>query len=46
MCILEFISAGYELTKYLINRFVLQECRNVVEGCLTLENYVGITYRR
>ena len=26
MCILELISSGYELTKYLINRFVSQEC--------------------
>jgi len=29
---MEFISVGYESTKYLINRFILQECRNVVEG--------------
>ena len=29
---MEFISVGYESTKYLMNRFVLQECRNVVEG--------------
>jgi len=28
---MEFISVGYESTKYLINRFILQECRNVVE---------------
>jgi len=27
---MEFISVGYESTKYLINRFILQECRNVV----------------
>jgi len=26
MCFMEFISAGYEFTKYLINRFDLQEC--------------------
>ena len=29
---MEFISVGYESKKYLINRFILQECRNVVEG--------------
>jgi len=29
---MEFISVGYENTKYLINRFVLQECGKVVEG--------------
>ena len=46
MCFRELNSGGYENTKYLINRIILQECRNVVEGCLTLENYVGITYRR
>ena len=46
MCFMELISVGKEDTKYLINRIILQECRNVVEGCLTLENYVGITYRR
>ena len=32
MCVMEFISVGYESTKYLINRFILQECRNVVVG--------------
>jgi len=32
MRFMEFISVGYESKKYLINRFILQECRNVVEG--------------
>jgi len=32
MFFMELISVGYENTKYLINRFILQECRNVVEG--------------
>ena len=26
LCFMELISVGYENTKYLINRFVLQEC--------------------
>ena len=26
---MEFISVGYESTKYLINRFVLQECGDI-----------------
>ena len=32
MCFMEFISVGYELTKYLINRFVLQESGKCLEG--------------
>ena len=31
MCILELISSGYESTKYLINRFVLQGSGKIVE---------------
>jgi len=29
---MEFISVGYESTKYLINRFGLKECGYVVEN--------------
>ena len=35
MCILELISSGYELTKYLINRVVIQEKGILLGGCLT-----------
>jgi len=37
---MEFISVGYESTKYLINRFILQECRNVVD-CVWLWRISG-----
>ena len=32
MFFMELISVGYENTKYLINRFVLQECGKCLEG--------------
>jgi hypothetical protein len=32
MFFMELISVGFENTKHLINRFILQECSNVVEG--------------
>jgi len=38
MCFMEFISAGYELTKYPINRFVIQEKGILIGGCLTVKN--------
>jgi len=38
MFFMELISAGYENTKYLINRFVLQECGKCLEVCLTVKN--------
>ena len=37
MYILELISSGYELTKYLINRVVIQEYGILLGGCLTCE---------
>jgi len=39
---MEFISVGYELTKYLINRFVLQEWGEDFGGCLTGKNQWGL----
>ena len=38
MCFMELISVDYENTKYLINRFVLQELGQVVEDSLTVKN--------
>jgi len=35
---MEFISVGNEDTKYLINRFVLQELGILLGGCLTVNN--------
>jgi len=35
---MELISVGYENTKYLINRFVLQELGILLGGCLTVKN--------
>ena len=42
MFFMELISAGYEDTKYLINRFVLQECGIILGGCLTVKNQGGL----
>ena len=41
MCFMEFISVGYESTKYLMNRFVLQEYGILLGGCLTCEELSG-----
>ena len=38
---MEFISVGYESTKYLINRFILQECRNFNWRVSDCEELVG-----
>ena len=35
---MELISVGNEDTKYLINRFVLQELGILLGGCLTVKN--------
>ena len=43
MFFMELISVGYENTKYLINRFVLQECGKVSGGCQTVKNQWGFT---
>ena len=40
------ISAGYELTKYLINRFVLQEYGDFTWKVSDCEELVGVVYRR
>ena len=45
MCILELISSGYELTKYLINQVVIQEKGILLGGSLTCEELVGVTWR-
>ena len=42
MCFMEFISVGYELTKYLINRFVLQEYGDFTGGMSECEELVGL----
>ena len=42
MCVLELISSGYELTKYLINRVVIQEKGILLGGCLPLKNLWGL----
>ena len=41
MFFMELISVGNEDTKYLINRFVLQECGKDLELCLTGKNQWG-----
>jgi hypothetical protein len=46
MCFMEFISVGYESTKYLINRFVLQEFGILLGGVSDCEELVGITHMR
>ena len=46
MCFRELNSGGYENTKYRINRFVLQESGKVVEGCLTVKNQNGLSFRK
>jgi|TARA_B100001013_G_C24187285_1_gene276006 hypothetical protein len=38
MCILEFISAGYELIKYLSNLVVIKEKEILLGGSLTEKN--------
>ena len=42
MFFIELISVGYEDTKYLINRYVLQECGKCLEVCLTVKNQWGL----
>ena len=46
MCFRELNSGGYELTKYLINRFVLQECGDFTWRVSDCGELVGVTYRR
>ena len=46
MCFMEFISVGYELTKYLINRFEIQECGDFTWMVSDCEELVGVTHRR
>jgi len=41
---MEFISVGYESTKYLINRLVLQEVGSVLEG-VWLWRISGVNHR-
>ena len=37
---MEFISVGYESTKYLINRFILQELGDITEGVRLVDNLI------
>ena len=46
MCFMEFISVGNEDTKYLINRFVLQELVGDTWRLSDCEELVGVTHRR
>ena len=43
---MELISVGNEDTKYLINRFVLQECGDFTWRMSGFEELVGVTHRR
>ena len=45
MYFMELISAGYENTKYLINRLVLQECGDFTWRVSDCEELVGVTHR-
>ena len=44
MFFMELISVGYENTKYLINRFVLQECVDFTWSVSDCEEFVGVTH--
>ena len=43
---MELISVGNEETKYLINRFVLQELGILLGECLTCEELLGVAHWR
>ena len=43
MCFMELISTGYENTKYLINRFVLQECVDITWRVSDCEELVEVS---
>ena len=44
MFFMELILVGYENTKHLINRFILQENGILLGDCLTCEELVGVTH--